>query len=187
MVKNKQQIMQWVTMLFFVVLILCTTALSFEYYFFCQQTRDVLALKREYRMYVSAAKRSLVNQRGFVGEDLVVVNGSSSDSMTDSFIPVRRNVSYLKDCMVRYFKDQQLEALIHDVGLGHWDHECDKKIAVPFVGSNIKNKKKSKQMLHKTKIRSIPHNNVIIDADYDELVGKKKTFFHGLSNHLNFG
>ncbi len=127
--------------------------LIFEYRYFCKQADKMIALQEDYRNYVVAVKKILTdynktsdrlkyleahteNEKKNAMLELTYfvdapgsVEGtrifSSDDDEATHFVPLNREYEYLKQSMLDYFKEQNLDQLIrqlnHDEWIGYTD------------------------------------------------------------------
>jgi murein DD-endopeptidase MepM/ murein hydrolase activator NlpD len=92
-----------------------------EYRFFHDQAQKMLELKEEYRNYTVAVKK-ILNEYNAIKEQAVPSTPLLSESQTpkESFIIVNREPAYLKESMVNFVRQQNLESLLKRIDPNEW-------------------------------------------------------------------
>lgn len=88
--------------------------LMYQNYFFNEQAQYLLDVQEEYREYIDIMKNFLDSS---TSDDRVCSHGADCDGfeptdLTESFIVLNRDSEYLKQSMIDYIKDQQLDDLL---------------------------------------------------------------------------
>lgn len=126
-----------------------------EYRFFCAETHKLLALKAQYRFCLRDIQKKHQEREGaafgpsYVGNEHWGVRG-------DNFIMVNRNPEYLKNSMINYLKDSQLDSVLSRVNIHEWqdytgqisiDNKIDKKVG-PSIRKPVRASRQVKRYSH---------------------------------------
>lgn len=134
-----------------------TLLLFIEYSFFHQQAHKMLELRDDYRNYVTAVKKILddynkikerydadadekKNDDSIATDCISYYCNDDSDTESDVFVVVNRDLSYLKKEALAHFKEQQQAALFQDISDDMWLNYTDYvlKKADATIKSNAK-------------------------------------------------
>lgn len=101
--------------------------LAYQNYFFNTQAQSLIEVQDEYREYIDIMKNFLDSS---VSEDRVCVHGADCDGfectdLTESFVVLNRDSEYLKQSMIDYLKDQQLDELLTRVNVHEWQDQAE--------------------------------------------------------------
>lgn len=132
--------------------------LFIEYRFFHDQAQKMMALKEEYRTYVTAVKKVL-NEYNAMKEHAEAVQQaavalSQDQQQKDSFLVVNRELSYLKQSMIDYMKEERVGSAMKRVDLNDWvdynDHVIQtQQKSKKRKGSRSRSRKSARNRSHK--------------------------------------
>lgn len=121
-----------------------TLLLFVEYRFFHDQAQKMMELKEEYRAYVQAVKKVL-NEYNAMKEQQDTNLATSVAIMDEQieqkeFTVVNRELSYLKQCMIDYMREQYGESMVRRIDMNDWV-EYNDQVLQTYNGHG-KNKKR---------------------------------------------
>lgn len=90
-----------------------------EYRFFCKEAQSLLALKAQYQFYVRDMQKKN-DSVGTFASDSAGVSGEQWDVRGNNFIVVNRDPVYLRDSMIDYLKDCQLDGELSRINIHDW-------------------------------------------------------------------
>lgn len=120
--------------------------LFIEYRFFHDQAQKMMELKEEYREYAQAVKKVLneynaMKEQAENVQEAVIALEQNQQEDTETFVVVNRELSYLKQCMIDYMREEHVEAALKRVDLNDWVDYTDQVIAA----QKTPKKKKARQ------------------------------------------
>jgi|ERR1700733_5156626 len=123
------------------------TLLIIEYRFFHDQAQKMLELKEEYRAYTLAVKK-ILNEYNALKEEAAdaSLNTSDDDDDKENFVPVNRDLTYLKQSTLDYIHKQNLDHILNKIDSDEWLNSGQIVKAAPQA--KAKNKKKSTVAKH---------------------------------------
>lgn len=110
-----------------------------EYRFFCKEAQSLLALKAQYRFYVRDMQKKN-DVADTLMSDAAGVRGEQWGVRGDDFIVVNRDPGYLRDSMIDYLKDSQLDGVLSRVNIQDWQ-EYPGHISIDGNVAPVKRKK----------------------------------------------
>jgi murein DD-endopeptidase MepM/ murein hydrolase activator NlpD len=98
-----------------------STLLIIEYRFFHDQAQKMLELKEEYRAYTLAVKK-ILNEYNALKEEAAdtILPAASNDYNKEAFVPVNRDVAYLKQSTLDYIRKEKLGHILHKIDPDEW-------------------------------------------------------------------
>lgn len=108
------------------------TLLIVEYRYFKRQAEKISALQTEYKNYVLVVRR-LLRGSNFIKEqehqELVQADEKKNNEESDSYLLVNRNVDYVKESSIAFFKRHRMENLLHRVAATEWIEYTEQALA----------------------------------------------------------
>lgn len=111
--------LRFIVLSMFFLLSVLVGALFLEYRRFCDEARKLLVLQAQYRFYVRDIQKK--SESGDGGTDFAHAARSEHWGVRgDDFIMVNRDPHYLRDSMIGYFKDCQLDGVLSRINMHEW-------------------------------------------------------------------
>lgn len=125
--------------------------LIYQNYSFNEQANYLIDVQDEYHEYIDIMKNFLDSS---VSEDRVCAHGADCDGfectdLSESFLVLNRDTEYLKQSMLDYIKDQQLDELLTRVNVDEWQ-DYNEVIKASEKKSTPQLRKRSKRPIKKS-------------------------------------
>jgi murein DD-endopeptidase MepM/ murein hydrolase activator NlpD len=132
-----------------ILLTILVGILLLEYHFFYNETRKLIALQTQYRLYINDLQQQDPDEIDVESDGARDSSrGSNWGVRGDDFIVVNRDPEYLKDSMITYLKECQLAGLLPHVNLQEW-HDYTGRINV--AARSALNMRKQPKQARRTK------------------------------------
>ncbi len=131
------------------VLLGLTVLLIIEYRFFHDQAQKMLELKEEYRTYTLAVKK-ILNEYNAIKEHATHAAQYSAENHKDPFILVNREPSYLKQSMLKYARQENVERALTEIDNAWHDYNDQIKKKTTIIK---KKKRAGSQQLSKASFK----------------------------------